>query len=194
MSCHQCSRSLAHPTAPWLCLHLTPTAKRGNSCLLPSPFSYWMTVCRISLLHLIVDSSLSAWPPSPAFVPRLPMLAVILQPLVPITFTGLLGYGSRQGTWPPRSKNPEARRPFFSYPFPLVSWVFSSMPFHLQSIENAGREGKVEKGIVKIEKVLDRQFRSSACCECLEYYFISPWAGRKSRKEKHRVHGWIGRI
>ena len=48
-----CEKEVIHVPSPLLSLTL-------NDCL-------W-----ISLLHLIVDSSLSAWPPSPAFVPDSP--------------------------------------------------------------------------------------------------------------------------
>lgn len=61
--------------------------------------------------------------------------------------------------------------------------IESSLPFHALPFKKQWkcreRRGEVKKEEQKIEKVWDRRFRSSACCECLESYFISPWIEKR---------------
>lgn len=80
-----CEKEVIHVSSPLLSLTL-------NDCLSDLPPAL---DCGLQSVRVATFTGLC---------PRLPMLAVILQPLVPITVTGLLGYGSRQGTWPPRSR------------------------------------------------------------------------------------------
>lgn len=54
-----------------------------------------------------------------------------------------------------------------------------------EAVDMQTGEGEVGKGKAKIEKVCGRRLRSSACCECLGYYFYVSWSWGKKKTVDH---------